>query len=227
MASSGSGTRDGSGARARVRGRRQLEGMARPAAEVRVVLVGDAEEFGDHRRGQRCVKRLDEVDLTGGRHGVDQLVGDPLDARGQFGGAAVRRAVKAAASRRRSRPCYGGSARRLRAQSHRGPVEDVTGGDEGRVHSAALVRAGPVPCGVLARPVWRSGHARGACARRMPLWRRRTQLSLPVGLAPTVVPARSGRADGHSDGACGPSSSSMRKPSQFKPSISVSAETMR
>ncbi|WP_200423339.1 hypothetical protein [Streptomyces sp. Y2F8-2] len=120
-----------------VLGRGELEGMARPAAEVGVVLLGDAEESGDHRRGQRRVERLDEVDGTGGRHGVDQVVGDPLDARSQFGG---RRAVKAGAARRRRRPSTADRLQRLRAESHRRLVEDVTGG-EGRVHSADLVRA--------------------------------------------------------------------------------------
>jgi len=72
-----------------VLGRGHPERMGRPAAEVQVVLLGDAEEFGDDRGGQWGVEHLDDVGLARRRQRVDQVVGDLLDARRQFGRTAA------------------------------------------------------------------------------------------------------------------------------------------
>ncbi|MGW2712002.1 hypothetical protein ACWC4J_23895 [Streptomyces sp. NPDC001356] len=96
---------------------RTLEGLPRPAAEVQVVPVRDAEDFGDDRRGQRGVEGLDEVQLARRRHRVDQEVGDPLDATGEFGRTA---GVKAAEAGRGRRVCSRGSASIIRASSPAG-----------------------------------------------------------------------------------------------------------
>ncbi len=73
--------------RARAGGRHRLRGQL---AELRAVQLGHAQELTDHGDRQRIGERLDEVGAAGGQHGVEEFVGDLLDARAEFLDAAHR-----------------------------------------------------------------------------------------------------------------------------------------
>ncbi|MET7695232.1 hypothetical protein ABZT06_46325 [Streptomyces sp. NPDC005483] len=84
-----------------------LEGEGRPTAEVLVVGLGNAEQFGDHPDRQRRGERLHQVELTGRRQGLEEFLRDLGDARLQFGGPFGEKAPETSL---RNRVCSGGSA---------------------------------------------------------------------------------------------------------------------
>ncbi|MFD7606042.1 hypothetical protein ACFWAN_37265 [Streptomyces mirabilis] len=112
-----------------VLGRGHPERMGRPAADVQVVLLGDAEEFGDDRGRQWCVEHLDEVGLARRRQRVDQGVGDLLDARRQFSRTAWSEGGRGQSAQTGVLGRVG--LHHLPAEPDRGFVEDVAGGGQG------------------------------------------------------------------------------------------------